>query len=487
MSPRSRTTPFLFTVAIGVAACERNAPTTSDWSADEAAILEASLVAAETAGAPFAALTAAQRQLFERGRLVFATEFTPGTGLGPLFNAEGCANCHNNPVTGGFSGRGETHATAWDGARCDDLAALGGPVFQEDFTPALAESLGITAETPPPQATFIAERSTPDVFGFGLLDAIPDQTMLVLQDPHDFNRDGISGRAHRTPDGRVGRFGRKAQVASLNAFNAEAWVMEQGITNPDLAIEQIPHGQPFPAGVDPLPEPELSRESLDAGNAFVRFLAPPRRMPLDAGGVRGAVLFVAIGCASCHVPALRTGRHPVQALDRKWVALYSDLLLHDMGPALADICFGQATPSEFRTEPLMGLRFSTEFLHDGRVRTVEEAILLHGGGPSKPAAHPYLPISIWPPTETTSVEKWVGPRSSAGTGPITAVHWMSSNRRYISSASTKSTPRKPGFPTVKPGAIPSCQADPVPVTLPVSLGNAWNPLSWAIPVRIPRW
>jgi len=90
-------------------------------------------------------------------------------------------------------------------------------------------------------------------------------------------------------------------------------------------------------------------------------------------------VFVRVGCANCHVPALRTGDSPIPALRRKEVAAYSDLLLHDMGPEGADICFGLATPSEFRTEPLMGLRLMTRFLHDGRAATPEEATELHGG------------------------------------------------------------------------------------------------------------
>ena len=95
------------------------------------------------------------------------------------------------------------------------------------------------------------------------------------------------------------------------------------------------------------------------------------------------MIFVGIGCASCHVPALVTGPSPVRALSLKIFLPYTDLLLHDMGPALADICLGDALPSEFRTEPLMGLRFATTLLHDGRAATIAEAIRLHGGEASR--------------------------------------------------------------------------------------------------------
>jgi len=374
MSPRSRIFSTL-AVSLGVAACER-APTTNDWSSDDDAA--AAVVAAEP-GQPVPGLTSVQLALFERGRLIFEKEWPDSEGLGPTFNAEGCARCHNNPVTGGFSGRGVTHATAWDGQRCNDLSAVGGPVFQENFTAAAIAAFGDSLEVPDPSATAIAERSTPDLFGFGLLDAVPEATLRLLEDPNDRNRDGISCRVHRTADGRVGKFGRKGQVPDLDPFNAEAWIMEQGITNPVFMFEQLPNGRPFPDGTDPSPEPELSQDSLDAANAFIRFLAPPVTLPTDGEGMRGKGIFGVIGCDNCHIPVLKTGKHPVDALSQKHVAAYTDLLLHDMGPELADICFNDAQPQEFRTEPLMGLRFSTEFLHDGRVRTINEAILLHGG------------------------------------------------------------------------------------------------------------
>ena len=101
------------------------------------------------------------------------------------------------------------------------------------------------------------------------------------------------------------------------------------------------------------------------------------------GAGQGRGIFARIGCASCHLPTLRTGKNRVHALDRKTFAPYTDLLLHDMGPDLADICLGLASPSEFRTEPLVGLRFAKHFLHDGRAATVERAIELHGGEGSR--------------------------------------------------------------------------------------------------------
>ena len=178
---------------------------------------------------------------------------------------------------------------------------------------------------------------------------------------------------------RLGRFGRKALVPTLEEFNDGAFVVEQGITNPAAPTEETIAGNPIPPGVDPVPEPEIDQQAIDVTDAFVRFLAPPAPLKLDREGKRGRELFSRIGCANCHVPTLKTGDNPVKALRRKKVMAFTDLLLHDMGAELADICLGLATPSEFRTEPLMGSRLQSRFLHDGRAKTVEEAIELHGG------------------------------------------------------------------------------------------------------------
>jgi CxxC motif-containing protein (DUF1111 family) len=331
-------------------------------------------------GDPLPGLTGAEQEDFRLGRIEFDRVFTPGTGLGPLFNADSCAECHEEPVSGGPGDEVELHATALlpDGA-CDPLIDLGGPVYQQEVTPALREILGIDAEPVPSRATGRGLRSTPDVFGFGLLDAVPDEAILARADPDDRDGDGISGRANRFVDGRLGRFGRKAFVPTLGEFNAGAFPIEQGVTNPASISENTVAGEPLPAGSDPLPEPEIGAEAVRLTDRFVRFLAPPAARDPEGKAKRGREIFSGIGCVACHVPVLETGDHEVKALRRKRIAAYTDLLLHDMGPELADICLGLATPSEFRTEPLMGLRLSTRFMHDGRATSIEEAIRLHGG------------------------------------------------------------------------------------------------------------
>ena len=334
-------------------------------------------------GDPLRGLSKAERAQFDSGLVVFATTFTPAVGLGPLFNASGCGECHEDPVVGANGDEVERHAAVFHperaGAMCDELADKGGPVFQDSVTPALHTALGIDHEPLPPMVTTVAGRSTPDVFGFGLLDAVPDSEILKYADPDDRNGDGISGRPNRFFDGRLGRFGRKALVPTLREFNDGAFQVEIGITNPSVPVEGTVTGDSLPAGTDPAPDPELGERGLELTDAFVRLLAPPAPLKQTGEARRGSDIFARVGCTSCHVPALRTGDNPIRALSHKEVAAYTDLLLHDMGPDLADICLGLATPSEFRTEPLMGLRHATQFLHDGRAKTPEQAVDLHGG------------------------------------------------------------------------------------------------------------
>jgi CxxC motif-containing protein (DUF1111 family) len=338
-------------------------------------------------GDPLPGLTAAERDQFERGRAEFVRVFAPETGLGPAFNGNACIDCHEDPVAGGPGEEDEVHVSAFREAEgfCDPLAEEGGPVIQANVTPALRAALGVGSE-PIPREASTARRTSPDVFGFGLLDAVPESEILSHADPEDKDGDGISGRPNRFVDGRVGRFGRKGFVPTLREFNDGALVIEMGITSPSVPTEESFGGQPLPEGTDSVPDPEVGQEVLDRLNAFVRFLAPPPPQMLSANAKRGQDAFGRIGCNSCHIPTLRTGDDPSRALRYRNVPAYTDLLLHDMGEDMADICLGQATPSEFRTEPLMGLSLSENieegeprFLHDGRAKSIDEAIRLHGG------------------------------------------------------------------------------------------------------------
>ncbi len=365
-------------LAGAVTACEEPLPTEAPGE-PRLPPPKAFLHSARELGSPLPFLNAYEARLFEQGSATFQMVFTPATGLGPLFNGRSCADCHEDPVVGGVGDEVETHATAYTGGVCDDLSAYGGPVFEDSVTPALHDALGIDRDPVPAEATAIAHRTTPSVLGFGLLDAVPDAEILALADPFDRNGDGISGRPNRTVDGRLGRFGRKAQIATLREFVEGAFHEEMGITDPAQPSEKTVADEVYPAGIDPALDPEIDQQQLDATVAFSRFLAPPEPLPRGLVEDLGGLVFLKLGCAGCHVPALVTGPSPVRALSFKVVYAYTDLLLHDMGPELADICLGLAKPSDFRTEPMMGLRFKSAFLHDGRASTIAEAIALHGG------------------------------------------------------------------------------------------------------------
>lgn len=325
-------------------------------------------------GGPLRGLSDDEREQFDRGKALFGRTFVPGDGLGPLFNATSCAECHESPVQGGVGDEIELHISKSlpDGS-CDPLLELGGPVLQGESSP-LLEAHGITGETVP-IALVPAHRTSPHVFGFGLLDAIPDAELRALADPDDADGDGVSGRLAVLADGTIGRFGRKAAVSSLENFTEIALLQEQGITSPAFPDELLPNGQALPAGVDPVEVPELNGADTEAVFAYVRFLAPPAPQRPEGN----AYIFVSLGCAKCHVLTLKTKESEIDALNSKNVAAYTDLLLHDMGPELADICMGAATAREFRTAPLIGLHLSEQFLHDGRAKSIEAAILAHGG------------------------------------------------------------------------------------------------------------
>jgi CxxC motif-containing protein (DUF1111 family) len=377
---RRRIAPFLAFLVAGAAACTDDAPTAAATGAADAT--------AESDAAPpgfgsglgrsLSFMTRDERQQFVRGRVVFARVFTPETGLGPLFNSNSCESCHGMPVAGGGGVQVETHESAFVGGVCNDLEDIGGQVIQQDATPAM-QALGILKEPDLAEATGTGHRMSPNLMGLGLLEAVPEQQILAREDPDDRNHDGISGRAGRTDTGELGRFGRKASAATVGDFITDAFVYEMGITSADEPDEQTIHGNPLPAGVDPAPDPEISEADLDATIVFVRYLAPPQSWGSRFSTFRGRRLFQQVGCAACHTPTLYTGHNADRAFSNRLVNAYSDLLLHDMGPNLADICLGSALPSEFRTEPLMGIRFKAKYLHDGRASTIDEAIRLHDG------------------------------------------------------------------------------------------------------------
>ena len=335
-------------------------------------------------GAPLPGLSQAELARFEQGRALFNHAFTPAEGLGPLFNQDRCSSCHDLPTSGGTGAEAVLLATRFEPPdRCDPLTEQGGSNIQMRTTP-LLRALGVERERVPPGANAQARVTPPALFGVGMVEAVPEATILALADPDDRDGDGISGRAGRAPDGRFGRFGRKAEFATLREFIDGALRFELGITTPDHPAEERVNGVPVPAEADPALDPEIDAAGLDLLVDYVRLLAPLAPLqPASAAArdtlQRGERAFHASGCAACHVPAMRTGRDRNPAFDRKWFRVYSDLLLHDLGPELAGVCGAGATPSEYRTASLVGLRYRTGLLHDGSAASVWAAVLLHGG------------------------------------------------------------------------------------------------------------
>jgi hypothetical protein len=209
-------------------------------------------------------------------------------------------------------------------------------------------------------------------------------------DPFDRDGNGVTGRAAMildvaTGQRRVGRFGWKAQQATLLAFSGDAYRNEMGITN-DLFPDELAFGiTPEQMKLcDKIPDPEdqpdrrTRRRGIDNFEAFMKFLAPAGRGPIDDTVRAGEAVFGAVGCASCHVPSLQTGPSANAMFNRKVVPLFSDLLLHDIGTG-DGIRQEAAGPQEFRTPALWGLRLRRPLMHDGTAATIEDAIVVHGG------------------------------------------------------------------------------------------------------------
>ncbi len=270
-----------------------------------------------------------------------------------------------------------------DATGCSLLAAAGGDLLQASAVPAL-RALGITAEQIPAGASAVTEIRPPPLYGLGLVASVDEAEIRGRAEPTDRNGDGITGRVGHGGDGGLGRFGVKGQHATLESFIVDALNGELGLTTAAHPAEQRPNGLALPDGVDGTPDPEISQGEIDLLTAYVRFLAPPpRQVPEDPGErrsvARGERLFEEIGCATCHVPTMVTAESDIPALDQQRFRIYSDLLLHDMGSDLADICAPGAAPSEWMTTRLVGLRYRTEYLHNRRAQSLESAVQLHGG------------------------------------------------------------------------------------------------------------
>lgn len=347
-------------------------------------LITACRAAPEAVGVPGEAvpdLSAGEHARFEQGDALFDRDFSEAEGLGPLFNQRRCSSCHDIPTPGGNGSELVTKVTRWESGRCDLLTDHGGDLLQSQVIDTL-RALGYRSEPPPANATAVSSIHAPPLYGLGLLEAIPESQILAHADPEDADGDGIRGRAVRLADGRLARFGRKLRFATVRDFTEDAARDELGLTSRNRPDENTYGGTPLPEGIDRVPDPEVDDAVIDRLADYVRLLAAPVRDTAAAAAdsiAAGASVFADIGCARCHVPTMTTVSADVPALNGRTVYLYSDLLLHDMGDELASICGPAAGPSEWRTSPLLGLRYRVAYLHDGRTQSFRGAIEAHGG------------------------------------------------------------------------------------------------------------
>ncbi len=391
----------LLLIASLIASCTPNAmqQADSDGVMDDGEI--ASGIAAKM-GDPLPSATMEQLATFDRGKSVFLKRFGIADGLGPAFNVNSCGACHERPTPGGSAGLYRNFFLAGRLTEEElfvpsDSAGMAGGVLR-------VYSYGGPLSRPriPSDTTIFAQRNPIPMFGVGLLAEISDEEILSRADPDDSDGDGISGRPNFDRE-FVGRFGRKSQTVSIEGFIRGPLFNHLGVTTDTLTNEErsrLPVDSStqevlkavskidFPGKSGPhmqvsAPESpttdddgisgfEMTNEELFDLISFTMLLAAPELEEPTEQSNRGRLLFHDAGCSACHVARLNGPRGPLP--------VYSDLLLHDMGAELADgIVQGEATGSEFRTQPLWGVSAVGPYLHDGRAETLQEAILAHGG------------------------------------------------------------------------------------------------------------
>lgn len=369
-------------------------------------------------------------RLFNTNWLVAPASVEAFDGLGPTFNRVSCSGCHlrdgrgRPPIEGekemlsmllrlslpGANAHGGPLPHPAYGDQLNDRAVPGiAPegrveITYEEIAGRYDDGTAYSLRRPayrivdpaygdPGEALLLSARTAPHMVGMGLLEAVPDADIVAREDADDRDGDGISGRANRAWDpvtqrAALGRFGWKANATSLMAQSAAAANGDIGLTSRWFPEQNCTAVQPGCGKAPQGGEPELGEEYLRKLEFYLRTLAvPARRVPDAALAQRGQAVFERLRCGACHVPVLRTGdtAEPAMLAGQEF-APFTDLLLHDMGDGLAD---GRpdflASGSEWRTAPLWGLglvpvvnghRF---YLHDGRARGLEEAVLWHGG------------------------------------------------------------------------------------------------------------
>ena len=334
---------------------------------------------------PIDGLNSTELSEFLKGDEAFAEVFTVDKGLGPVFVANQCAACHIGDGKGTefvmFTRFGQSDTSG------NQFLNQGGPQLQHKAIP------GYSPEVLPVGAT-TTDLVAPAVTGLGYLDAVSDADLLALEDPNDIDGDGISGRVHwnmipsyvvlrpgaiEMACRYISRFGKKAAAYDLLHQTAGAYNQDMGITS---VFEPIDPFSGLPV------EPEVDESVVHQVVFYLKTLkAPIQRNQDDPDVIAGKNLFTQVSCVKCHVDVMQTSYSPISALSYKEFYPYTDLLLHDMGPGLDDnYTEGYALTSEWRTPALWGLGLSKDsqggqylLMHDGRAKSIEEAILLHGG------------------------------------------------------------------------------------------------------------
>ncbi|NNF11630.1 MAG: thiol oxidoreductase [Gemmatimonadetes bacterium] len=354
-------------------------------------------------------MTASQVRQHFAGDEEFGRVFSVAEGLGPIFIAASCEQCHAGDGKGHPVFNLQRFGRLLPSTGFDPMVEFGGPQLQHRAIP------GYPPEAIPAGATGLASLTPPAVTGLGFLDAVEDQTLIDMADPCDLDDDRISGRLQLldpTPvideaialerlgspnplargtlvDGRyIGRFGKKGLTVNLLHQTVGAYHQDMGITS-DLIAEDLFNPAAGSRAADDVADPEVTSAAVANVVFYLKTLrVPPRRNGDDPLVQEGEIIFRQTGCASCHVPTLVTGASEIEVLDRKEFHPYTDLLLHDMGPELDDGYTegAVAETSEWRTAPLWGLGLAADFqggemflLHDGRARSIEEAVEYHGG------------------------------------------------------------------------------------------------------------
>ena len=327
---------------------------------------------------------------FDADKATFEERELISDGLGPVYNAQSCGECHQNPVTGAISQVTEVRAGHSDGATFIEHPG-GSLIHSRAISASLQERVldGNEVRT---------LRTSLNTLGDGFVEAISDETLVAIANSQPGESRGrIAGEVIRVPvleagsALRVGRFGWKNQHASLVSFSADAYLNEMGITSPLMPVENTSNGRSI-AEFDGVPDPE-NTEDVESFARFMRATkAPPRDEALaaTADAQSGSLTFDRIGCAICHVRDITTAAAGTvinggvlavaSALGDRLIHPFGDFLLHNVGTGDGIVQNGgPSTRNKLRTPPLWGVRTRNQLMHDGQSLSFNNAILRHGG------------------------------------------------------------------------------------------------------------